>query len=146
MKKYIFRFAFIIIVAALYFAYNKYHQAQQHKVILTPVPTHSSKPDTPSDKKKYNASIPNYVIEVYEYVTTHDEAPDGYVGGRIFQNREKKLPKSTPDNQKIKYQEWDVFPHLKGKNRGAERLITGSNRTAYYTKDHYKNFIPLSNE
>ena len=45
------------------------------------------------------------------------------------------------NGNRIEYKEWDVNPKKPGKNRGAERLITGDNRSAYYTKDHYKTFI-----
>jgi len=62
------------------------------------------------------------------------------VGGRIFYNREKRLPILNENSQKINYREWDVHEKVKGVNRGPERLIT-SEETAYYTKDHYKTFI-----
>lgn len=56
-----------------------------------------------------------------------------YQGGRVFGNREKKLPKG------LTYQEWDVHPLTKSK-RGAERLITGSDGSVWYTADHYGTF------
>ena len=66
------------------------------------------------------------------------EPPPGYVGGRIFQNRERKLPRGD-------YREYDVNPKRPGKNRGAERIVierqTGK---AYYTNDHYLTFVPIN--
>lgn len=88
--------------------------------------------------------IPNYVYNVYTYVQEHGEAPQGYVGGRIFQNRENRLPKFTNDHQKIKYREWDVHPKQEHQNRGAERLITSNTLEAYYTNDHYRTFKLLN--
>jgi ribonuclease T1 len=96
--------------------------------------------DKQRDQRKKVSNVPEHVLEVLEYVRQHDEAPDGYVGGREFQNREKRLPKSTVDGSKIKYREWDVNPKVKGKNRGAERLVTGSDGRSWYTDDHYKTF------
>ncbi|HJR78269.1 MAG TPA: ribonuclease domain-containing protein [Nitrospiraceae bacterium] len=62
----------------------------------------------------------------------------GYVGGRIFQNRERRLPRGN-------YREYDVEPRRRGKNRGAERIVierqTGK---AYYTGDHYRTFVPMN--
>ncbi|MGO9868230.1 MAG: ribonuclease domain-containing protein [Rhodomicrobium sp.] len=41
------------------------------------------------------------------------------------------------------YQEWDVNPRVPGVNRGAQRLVTGSDGSAYYTDDHYKTFTQI---
>lgn len=38
---------------------------------------------------------------------------------------------------------WDVNPYVKGFDRGAERLVTGSDGKAYYTSDHYATFVQL---
>jgi len=84
--------------------------------------------------------IPDYALETLEIIKTTDKAPQGYVGGRTFQNREKRLPKKDASGKKIKYREWDVHPKIKGKNRGAERLVTGSDGSAYFTGDHYSTF------
>lgn len=66
------------------------------------------------------------------------EPPPGYVGGRTFQNRERRLPKG-------RYREYDVNPKQPGRPRDAERIVieqkTGK---AYYTNDHYQTFIPLN--
>ncbi|MFM8931982.1 MAG: ribonuclease domain-containing protein [Gemmataceae bacterium] len=40
----------------------------------------------------------------------------------------------------MRYREWDVNPLRPGLNRGAERLITGSDGSAHYTLDHYDTF------
>lgn len=98
---------------------------------------------SPSEARNgdYLNDVPKKVIKVYEYVLENDKPMAGYVGGRIFQNRERKLPKSSNNGNRIEYKEWDVNPKKPGKNRGAERLITGDNRSAFYTKDHYKTFI-----
>lgn len=90
-----------------------------------------------------NPAIPAKVYEVYSYIKLHHQAPEGYVGGRRFGNYEKRLPQTDGSGRKINYQEWDVNPHLQNKNRGAERIITGSDGRAYYTSDHYQSFTEI---
>lgn len=62
----------------------------------------------------------------------------GYVGGRDFNNRERRLPPG-------RYREYDVNPKIRGRARDAERIVI-EQRTgkAYYTGDHYRTFIPLN--
>lgn len=88
-------------------------------------------------------NIPQKVYEVLKYIKENGEAPDGYVGGRKFGNYEKQLPQKDENGRRINYQEWDVNPKQQGRNRGAERLVTGSNNKAYYTKNHYKSFVTV---
>jgi len=61
-----------------------------------------------------------------------------YIGGRAFQNRERRLPRG-------RYREYDVNPKVRGRARDAERIVieqqTGK---AFYTGDHYRTFIPLN--
>jgi ribonuclease T1 len=72
-----------------------------------------------------------------EILRRHGEPPPGYIGGRSFQNREHKLPRGV-------YREYDVNPKIPGHDRGPERIVlevrTGA---AYYTDDHYQDFIPM---
>jgi guanyl-specific ribonuclease Sa len=44
------------------------------------------------------------------------------------------------DGNPIAYKEYDVNPYQKGVNRGAERVVIGSDGSKYYTNDHYKSF------
>lgn len=94
------------------------------------------------EKKQGIETIPTHVITTLNYIEKHHKAPNGYAGGRAFYNREKRLPE-TQEREKITYREWDVHPKIAGQNRGAERLVTGSNKQAYYTKDHYLTFVPI---
>lgn len=93
-----------------------------------------------------NFDIPSKAYKIRDYVKQNKEAMDGYVGGRKFKNLEKILPKNDQNNSKIDYHEWDVNPKIDGKNRGRERLVTGSDGNAYYTNDHYKSFKKLTND
>ena len=66
------------------------------------------------------------------------EPPEGHVGGRAFQNRERRLPAG-------RYREYDVHPRVPGRDRGPERLvIEQTTGRAYYTRDHYRTFVPLN--
>lgn len=61
----------------------------------------------------------------------------GYVGGRAFHNRERRLPPG-------RYREYDVHPRVPGQDRGPERLVVDrTTGRAYYTGDHYRTFVPL---
>jgi ribonuclease T1 len=66
------------------------------------------------------------------------EPPRGYVGGRTFSNRERRLPRGS-------YREYDVNPKKPGRSRGAERIVI-EQRTgkAYYSRDHYETFTPMN--
>jgi dienelactone hydrolase len=84
--------------------------------------------------------IPDKVFKVLEYVDRHGEPMAGYEGGRSFGNFERRLRITDDKGRRIRYREWDVNPLRPGVNRGAERLITGSDGRAYYTDDHYSTF------
>jgi guanyl-specific ribonuclease Sa len=88
--------------------------------------------------------VPAKVKAVLRYIDEHGQAPPHYVGGRLFTNDgrlgEQVLPTVDADGEAIEYQEWDVNPRRPGVNRGTERLVTGSDSSAYYTADHYRTF------
>ena len=83
--------------------------------------------------------------KVYSTLARVDEkgAPfAGFAGNSVWANRTNKLPACQTDSP-IVYREWDVDPKIKGTPRNADRLVTGSDGSAYYTTDHYENFIML---
>ena len=88
-----------------------------------------------------STNIPQKVYKILEYVKKTGKAPNGYVGGRNFQNRERHLDSKDASGKKIVYQEWDVNPKKQGQNRGTERLVTGSDGRSWYTNDHYQSFL-----
>jgi hypothetical protein len=69
----------------------------------------------------------------------------GYKGGKTFLNNgsqgASELPRTAPDGGSITYREWDLSPNVKGVPRDGSRLVTGSDGSAYYTTDHYVNFV-----
>ena len=134
---------FLIFTVTLVFYFTQQHKNTAQKPVENNRKTENQNtPSSPLQSKE----IPVYVYEVYDYIKQNGKAPSGYVGGRTFFNREKKLPLIDRDRQKIRYREWDVHPKKEGINRGAERLVTGSDQSAYYTHDHYNSFISLTIE
>jgi ribonuclease T1 len=66
------------------------------------------------------------------------KALPGYIGGREFQNRERRLPRGH-------YREYDVNPKIRVRSRNAERIvIEQATGRAYYTGNHYRTFMPLN--
>jgi ribonuclease T1 len=53
------------------------------------------------------------------------------------------LPSEDAAGTPITYQEWDVNPYQKGVDLGKERIVTGSDGSAYYTTDHYLSFTQI---
>jgi ribonuclease T1 len=89
------------------------------------------------------AGVPAKVGKVLKYIDECQRPPEGYEGGRPFGNHEGLLPARDAHGRLIRYQEWDVNPKVAGKNRGPERLVTGSDGSAYYTPHHYRSFIKI---
>lgn len=129
---------FGVLLAVIWFVWHRQQKALPASPL--PTPTHTERGTTPAPNQ---GQAPAYVQEVLQYVRRNGAAPEQYVGGREFQNKEKRLPLKDASNQRIRYSEWDVHPKVKGQNRGPERLITGSDHSAYYTRDHYKTFLKI---
>lgn len=64
----------------------------------------------------------------------------GTKGGDRWRNAERRLPEKDSSGKPVRYKEWDVNPKRKGHSRDAQRIITGSDHSAWYTGDHYKTF------
>jgi guanyl-specific ribonuclease Sa len=63
----------------------------------------------------------------------------GMKGGGTYRNADSKLPTDSGGTP-ISYQEWDVNPKT-GATRDSERIVTGSDGSAWYTDDHYSTFV-----
>ena len=97
-------------------------------------------------KRVAASAIPAYAWDTLDCVRSHNQAPDGFVGGRYFgnygSNGETKLPMEFR-GRRVTYREWDVHRQVPRRNRGAERLITGNDGRAWYTADHYCSFTEM---
>lgn len=91
-----------------------------------------------------NNGPPSKANDVLEHVRKTGRAPEGYKGGKKFQNDGRGggefLPTKDNSGSPISYKEYDVNPFQKGVNRGGERIVVGSNGKAYYTSNHYETF------
>lgn len=87
--------------------------------------------------------VPEQARKVLAFVRAHGQAPPDTEGGRRFGNHEHRLPERDAAGRALHYQEWDLWPRARGRNRGAERLVTGSDGRAWYTGDHYRSFTEV---
>ncbi|MEO6190064.1 MAG: ribonuclease domain-containing protein [Saprospiraceae bacterium] len=148
-KKANIQFVLLLILLLAFFAFKYFTRNKEMETgQSTPTQSKTENRSQQENKTEQNSSdnSPNIspkVLEILDYVLKNKNAPQGYVGGRIFTNREKKLPIYNKNSDLIKYWEWDVNPKVKNQNRGTERLITGSDNSAYYTNDHYKTFTKI---
>jgi ribonuclease T1 len=115
----------------------------------SPAPRHESRERRRSEREREatEARVPDKVLRVLRHIDEHHRAPDGYEGGRTFRNLgrdgEESLPRTDARGRPITYREWDVNRRMPGVNRGAERLVTGSDGSAYFTADHYRTFTKI---
>lgn len=89
--------------------------------------------------------IPGHVRQTLEFIDAGQwpeaaNAP-GTRGGGTFRNNEGLLPATDADGQPMTFQEWDVNPKAPNRGRDAERIVTGSDGSAWYTDDHYASFV-----
>jgi guanyl-specific ribonuclease Sa len=63
----------------------------------------------------------------------------GTKGGGEFKNREGFLPSTDASGKPIIYTKWDVNPKGDGA-RDSERIVTGTDGSAWYTDGHYGSF------
>ena len=91
-----------------------------------------------ADSATATATVPERAYLVLEQIIErHGEPLPGYVGGRSFQNRERRLPRG-------RYREYDVRPRVRGRDRGPERIVIERDTgRAWYTADHYRTFVPM---
>lgn len=93
-----------------------------------------------------SASVPRRVGATLAKVDAGDWPPlgdNGTRGGRHFGNFESRLPETAASGKRIKYTEWDVNVKKPGRGRDAERIVTGSDGSAWYTLDHYETFTRI---
>src|SRR5271165_3191451 len=89
--------------------------------------------------------VPQKAKDAADWAENSDGGPrPGYKGGGSFSNDGRGggeiLPQTDANGNPISYLEWDVDPYTPGVNRGAERVVTGSDGSAYYTNNHYDTF------
>lgn len=105
----------------------------------TPAAATTSTPASPAVPARVTATLA--LIDAGDWPEAAN-AP-GTQGGRSFSNREGLLPRNGAGGQRLQFQEWDVNPKQRGQGRDAERIVTGSDGSAWYTLDHYRSFAQI---
>jgi RHS repeat-associated protein len=94
--------------------------------------------------------VPTKLAQLLDLLTVIDvsgSAPVGQKGGDVFKNDGRNngqvLPPTDGSGNSVTYREWDVNPKSATGGRGTERIVTGSDGSAYYTNDHYLTFTKI---
>jgi guanyl-specific ribonuclease Sa len=100
-----------------------------------------------SSSQTTTGNVPSKFSDTLRTIRETGAAPEGFRGGKSYANDgrggSQVLPNTDRSGKPITYREWDVNPSQRDVNRGAERIVTGSDGSAYYTTDHYKNLDPM---
>jgi guanyl-specific ribonuclease Sa len=120
---------------------NVYNNNQQNNNHFNRNKNNNNQNDGPN--YSLEGEVPQKAMIVLKYIKENNRAMPNYVGGRIFTNRQKVLPFEA-NGERIEYQEWDVNEKIEGRNRGTERICTGSDGRSWYTNDHYKSFTLMN--
>ncbi|GAB2814350.1 guanyl-specific ribonuclease [Lentzea nigeriaca] len=82
------------------------------------------------------SKLPAEAYATWKLIESNGPFPYPRNDGVTFENREKRLPQ-----QKSGYYKEYTVPTPGSSDRGARRLITGSEREVFYTGDHYSSFV-----
>ncbi|MFD9706002.1 ribonuclease domain-containing protein [Lentzea sp. NPDC059081] len=80
--------------------------------------------------------LPAEAARTWKLVEANGPFPYPRNDGVTFENREKRLPQ-----QKSGYYKEYTVPTPGSPDRGARRLVTGSEKEVFYTGDHYSSFV-----
>ena len=86
--------------------------------------------------------IPPEAYDTLDYIDQNGSPPKGYKGGRLFENDGRNGGQILPNNG-ITYREYDIHPKVTGQSRGTERIVVGSDNSAWYTRNHYRSFVQM---
>lgn len=93
-----------------------------------------------------NAAVPQHAWDTLARIDNGTWPPNdgsGTDGGTEWYDRDGTLPRTDANGNQIRYQEWDVNERVPGHNRDAQRIVTGSDGSAWYTGDHYRTFTRM---
>jgi guanyl-specific ribonuclease Sa len=101
----------------------------------------STPPGTLPERPSASAPVTAKARYVLAVVDATGRGPAGYVGGRQFMNDQRggttALPHRDAGGHTVIYHEYDVNPRTQGVDRGPQRLVVGSDGSAFVTADHY---------
>lgn len=91
----------------------------------------------------YSYDIPQKAWDILNFLKGHNmHPPQNHKGGKTFANDGRHNSQRLPDNGTT-YRKYDIDPKVQGKRRGAERIVVGSDGSAWYTPDHYISFTRM---
>ena len=102
-------------------------------------PTDDNSPPATKEPLAGAAGIPQKAYNVFNFIRNHNGSPPkNYVGGGVYRNNGQNNSVILPSKY-LPIREYDVNVHIKGVNRGKERLLIGygSGVRVWYTNDHY---------
>jgi len=113
--------------------------------------SHDSKTEkekkNPSEGKSPNKDpIPKKAYDILERIKKNGgRPPGGHIKPSLFKNiprepGETEIP--NPDKE-VEYIRYDVDPNYEDSKRGRERIVIGSDGSAWYTPDHYRNWFQM---
>ena len=110
--------------------------------------TGGSKDKDKSVKEGNVEDLPDNAKDSYKDYENNDwkgksNKTSGTKDNKTFKNNEGKLPKNDGKGNDITYKEHDINNKVTGKGRDAERFVTGSDGSVYYTNDHYDTFTKI---
>ncbi|MET9231350.1 ribonuclease domain-containing protein [Lentzea sp. NPDC003310] len=82
------------------------------------------------------SKLPAEAAKTWKLIEANGPFPYPRNDGVTFQNREKRLPAKDSGY----YKEFTV-PTPGSPDRGARRIVTGSQKEVFYTGDHYSSFV-----
>ncbi|MGI5502039.1 ribonuclease domain-containing protein [Lentzea sp. CA-135723] len=82
------------------------------------------------------SKLPAEAVKTWKLIESNGPFPYPRNDGVTFQNREKRLPNKDSGY----YKEYTV-PTPGSPDRGARRIVTGSEKEVFYTGDHYSSFV-----
>jgi len=101
-------------------------------------------PDMDTINLPSNMKIPLPALNTLGVIDDTGKSPANTPGGSTFRNDGRgggqMLPPTDGHGNAITYREWDVNSRPTSGPRDAQRLVTGSDGSAYYTGDHYQTF------
>ncbi|WP_241523556.1 ribonuclease domain-containing protein [Mycobacterium sp. IEC1808] len=97
-------------------------------------------PHPPAGQTQIPQNVQNTLNQIDAGKWPQSANAPGTRGGWPFENDGNPLPTTDASGKPITYQEWDVNPKAPGQARDDERIVTGSDGSAWYTNDHYGTF------
>lgn len=99
---------------------------------------------TPPVQVCSDSNIPRAAYLALLYYQSYNQAPPSFSNIKKFYATRSPLPAHDQTGTRLNYIESDIYPVIPTINRGAERIVVGSDGSAYYTPNHYHSFVEIT--